>query len=252
MKIISWNLNGIRSAYKKGFLQWLNETSVDIICFQEIRATEGQIKNIIPSIEGYNLYSNSAKKLGYSGTGLIYRNKPMYITSKIDVDKFDDEGRTIIVEYSKFVLINSYVPNGTGRLDFKLEYIDTLIKKCEQLANSGKEIILCTDFNIAHNEIDLSHPKENKKRSGFLNIERDKFEQMLNIGFIDTYRHFNPEKREYSWLSYRARTLGGDFGWRFRFDYIFVTKKLINKVRGVKIYNDVFYSDHCPVEIDIE
>ncbi|HCC06610.1 MAG TPA: exodeoxyribonuclease III [Clostridiales bacterium] len=252
MKIISWNLNGIRSANKKGFLDWLTEVSADLICFQETRATEEQINEIIPNIEGYNLYFNSAKRLGYSGTGLIYNNKYINISSQIYINKFDEEGRTIITEYPEFVLINSYVPNGTSRLEFKLEYIDELLKICEQLIAGGKEIILCTDFNIAHDEIDLSHPKENKRRSGFLDVERKMFDKLLNIGFIDTYRYLNPDKREYSWISYKARTLGGDFGWRFRFDYIFVTKNLIQNVKKAMIHNDVFYSDHCPIELEID
>lgn len=250
MKIISWNLNGIRSAFKNGFLSWIESNRPDIVCFQEIRATQNQIEQIIPSVNNYHLYWNSAKRLGYSGTGLFLKNKPLDVSYSIGESIFDDEGRTIIVEYTDFILINSYVPNGTNRLDFKLNYIDKLIEKCLEYRKKNKEIILCTDFNIAHNEIDLSHSKENRKRSGFLDIERECFEKFLNIGFIDTYRCLNAQTREYSWLSYRARKIGGNFGWRFRFDYIFVTENLIRHVKRANILMDVYYSDHCPVEIE--
>lgn len=258
MKIISWNVNGLRSIYKKksiykdkNFVDWLKQINADIICLQEIKAQKGQLPPEILRLDGYHLYLNSAEKPGYSGVAVYAKKEPIIAETKIGWQKFDNEGRLLILEYPKFVLFNLYVPHG-GRakenLVYKLEVYRLLLK---QLASfKDKQIILVGDFNIAHRETDLARPKQNKNNIMFTPEERGRIDDLIAAGFVDTFRKLHRRGGNYTWWPYSNKARERNIGWRI--DYIFTSEKLISKVKEAFILKDVLGSDHCPVGIEIK
>ena len=245
MKLISWNVNGLRACMQKGFLDFFKEINADFFCIQETKMQEGQLDL---NIEGYNYYMSSAIKKGYSGTLIYAKEKPINVIYGIN-EKYNDEGRVITLEYPTFYLINAYVPNaqdGLKRIDYREQFEDDLR---EYLLSLNKPIIYCGDLNVAHNPIDLKNPKANEQNAGYSIQERTKFTTLLNSGFIDTFRYLYPEKVTYSWWSYRFNARANNAGWRI--DYFLISDSLKDKLIDSKIHTNVFGSDHCPVELDI-
>ena len=253
IKIYSWNVNGIRSASGKGYNEWLKTTSPDIICLQEIKALEEQLDSQLASPPDYSAFWNSAERKGYSGVALISRQKPLNVEFELGITRFDGEGRLITAEYSDFFLLTTYIPNGKrdlSRVDFKLEYCDALLDRCEQLRKTGKGIILCGDLNTSHMEIDLANPKANSKFTGFLPIEREWLDKFIGHGYVDTFRQFNQEPEQYTWWTARLNARERNIGWRL--DYFFVNSEFIPRVKNAAILQDVNGSDHCPVMIEVD
>ena len=250
MKLISWNVNGLRAVYKKGFENFFNEIDADIFCIQETKLQEGQIEL---NMTNYKIYMNSAIKKGYSGTAIFTKIKPIKVTYGIGIEEHDQEGRVITLEFDKFFLVNVYTPNSQReltRLEYRMKWEDDFkeyLKKLDKI----KPIIMCGDLNVAHNEIDLKNPKQNRKNAGFTDEERNKMTKLLEAGFIDTYRELYPDKENaYTWWSYMANAREKNIGWRI--DYFITSNKLKNKIQDAKIYSDVMGSDHCPVGLEIE
>ncbi|WP_053956491.1 exodeoxyribonuclease III [Inediibacterium massiliense] len=253
MKIYSWNVNGIRAVQKKGFVEWVQSEEPDILCIQETKANVEQLEDTLIHIKGYYSYFHSAKRKGYSGVAVYTKEKPKFVHEKIGIDKFDEEGRILILEYECFTLLNIYFPNGQKddeRLSYKLEFYDFILEYCEKLKKQGKKLVICGDYNTAHKDIDLKNPKANEDRSGFLPIERAWIDKFISYGYIDTFRYIYPETIKYSWWSYRFNARKNNAGWRI--DYHFVSDNLINKVKDAQILNEVEGSDHCPVTIDLD
>lgn len=252
MNIFSWNVNGLRAVKKKGFHNFISEFNPDILCLQETKAHVNQLDEDLINITGYDSYFNSPKhKKGYSGVAIYTKVKPISVYESLGFDEdLDDEGRTLIVEYKNFILLNFYFPNGQmneDRLNYKLRFHEAVYKKLIRLKRKKKNLIVCGDYNIAHNEIDLKHPKPNENTSGFLRIERDWLDKFEKKGFVDTFRYFYPEEVKYSWWTYMRNARKNNAGWRI--DYFWVTE--IEKIKGASIHNDVFGSDHCPVSINL-
>lgn len=250
MKLISWNVNGIRACVTKGFLDYFNEVDADIFCIQESKLQAGQIDL---ELEGYHQYWNYAKKKGYSGTAIFTKKKPLNVVYGIGIEEHDNEGRVITLEYEEFYMITVYTPNSQNelaRLDYRMEWEDAFREYLNKL-NAIKPIIVCGDMNVAHKEIDLKNPKTNRKNAGFTDEERDKFSKFLEAGYIDTFRHFYPDKEQiYSWWSYRFKAREKNSGWRI--DYFVVSESLKDKLVDASIHTEVMGSDHCPVELDID
>jgi len=251
MKIISWNVNGLRAVFKKDFLKWFKKENADIVCLQEIKAQEGQIPESLANPNGYFSYFNYASKKGYSGTAVYTKEKPITVDKKLGYKRFDSEGRILKLEYKDFILINFYMPHG-GRmkenLAYKLEVYDHLMEYLGK--NKGKSTILIGDFNIAHEEIDLARPKQNQKNIMFTPEERKKINQLIESGFVDTFRKFHKDEiGQYTWWPYFANARARNLGWRI--DCIFTSKKLTPKVKNAFILPQVMGSDHCPVGIEI-
>lgn len=245
MKIISWNVNGLRACIKKGFKDFFKEIDADIFCIQETKLQENQLDL---NIENYYYYINSALKKGYSGTLIYSKIKPLNVIYGIN-DKYNDEGRIITLEFDKFYLINCYVPNsqdGLKRIDYRMIFEDDLK---EYLLSLNKPIIYCGDLNVAHNPIDLKNPKANEQNAGYSIQERTKFNELINAGFIDTYRYLYPDKIEYSWWSYRFNARVNNSGWRI--DYFIISNNLKNNIIDSKIHTSIYGSDHCPIELKI-
>ena len=244
MKLVSWNVAGFRACLKKGFDVFFNTVDADVFCLQESKVTEEQF-DYMP--EGYYRYLNPAEKKGYSGTLVYSKIKPLSVTYGIGIDEHDHEGRVITLEFENIFLVNVYVPNvkrELTRLDYRMIWEDDFrayLKDLEKI----RPVVVCGDFNVAHEEIDLKNYKSNRGNAGFTDEERAKFTELLNSGFIDTYRYFNPDKQIYTWWSYMGKAREKDIGWRI--DYFIVSKDLIKDVEDVKIYNDVMGSDHCPI-----
>ena len=250
MRIISWNVNGIRAACKKDFLKWFIKTNADIVCLQEIRAQLEQMPKDLIKPEGYYSYFNFAEKKGYSGTAVFAKKKPLKVECKLELKRFDQEGRIIKLSYSNFTLINLYFPQGAHdkrNLVYKLKAYEYLINHLKK--NKDKNIILIGDFNIAHQEIDLARPKDNKNNTMFTPEERKQVDRIIDLGFIDTFRRFNKKPSNYTWWPYRFNAKERNLGWRL--DYIFISRALIPKLKKAVIFNKVIGSDHCPVGIDI-
>jgi len=250
MKLISWNVNGIRAAMGKGFLDFAKEQDPDVLCIQETKMQEGQAE--VP-LEGYHQYWCSAEKKGYSGTAVFSKNEPISVTYGIGIDEHDHEGRVITCEYEGFYLVNVYVPNsqdGLKRLDYRMKWeadFQGYLKKLEET----KPVVTCGDFNVAHKEIDLKNPKTNRKNAGFTDEERAKMDQFQAAGFTDTFRYFYPDlEGVYSWWSYRFNARKNNAGWRI--DYFLTSKSLDEKLQKAEILTDVYGSDHCPVLLEIE
>jgi exodeoxyribonuclease-3 len=248
MKMISWNVNGIRACITKGFYDFFNNIDADIFCIQETKMQEGQADLEIP---GYYRYMNSAEKKGYSGTLIYTKQQPLKVYYGIN-EKYNDEGRLITLEFDNFYLINSYTPNSQEelkRLDYRMEYEDCLREYMISL-NQNKPVILCGDLNVAHQPIDLKNPKSNERNPGYSIEERTKMTNLLSSGFIDSYRYLNPDKIGYSWWSYRFQSRQKNIGWRI--DYFIVSEHLKNRIANAYILPEILGSDHCPVGLEIE
>jgi exodeoxyribonuclease III len=253
MRILSWNVNGIRAAAKKGFAAWLVKEDPDILCVQETKATEEQAPEEIKNIPGYTAYFESAKfRKGYSGTALFTKVLPENIKNGFGVKKFDSEGRIQIADYGKFVLFNIYFPNGKAsdeRLRFKMDFYAAFLKYAEKPRKSGKKIVICGDVNTAHREMDLARPKENEGLSGFLPQERAWIDKFLSKGYVDTFREYNKEGGNYSWWDMKSGARARNIGWRI--DYFYISANLRPALQDAFILDKVQGSDHCPVGIDI-
>ncbi|MBU3074218.1 exodeoxyribonuclease III [Clostridium estertheticum] len=252
MKIYSWNVNGIRAIKNKGFIEWVESEQPEVLCLQETKIQEDQISDELKNIEGYYSYFCCAQKKGYSGVAIYTKQKPISIMPGIGIEKFDSEGRILIAEFENFTLFNIYFPNGQkdeDRLNYKMEFYDELLAYCEKLRKKGKKLIICGDYNTAHNVIDLKNPKANEKYSGFLPIERAWMDKFISHGYVDTFRYLHAEEVKYSWWSYRFKAREKNAGWRL--DYFFITKDLLSELKEASILNEVIGSDHCPVSIII-
>lgn len=251
MKLISWNVNGLRACVQKGFLEYLNETEADFFCIQESKLQEGQIELELP--KGYETYWNYAEKKGYSGTAVFTRHKPVSVAYGIGAEEHDKEGRVITLEYGNFYLVTCYTPNSQSelaRLSYRMEWEDAFLAYLDGLKEK-KSVIFCGDLNVAHQEIDLKNPKTNRKNAGFTDEERKKFSAMLSHGYIDTFRYFYPDQEQiYSWWSYRFKAREKNAGWRI--DYFIVSEDLKEHLTDAKIHTKVLGSDHCPVELEIQ
>jgi exodeoxyribonuclease III len=253
MRILSWNVNGIRAAYKKGFLDWLKEENPDILCIQETKAHPDQLTDDLRNPEGYESYFSSAEKKGYSGVAIYTKQKPKNVEHGFGIKKFDSEGRILVAEYPKFVLMSIYYPNGKAspeRLKYKMEFYDAFLKFTNKLKKQGKNIIVCGDVNTAHKEIDIARPKENEKVSGFLPEEREWIDKFLSNGYLDTFRMFNSEPDNYTWWDQITRARDRNVGWRI--DYFYVNEEFKKNVKDAFILSDVMGSDHCPIGIEIK
>jgi exodeoxyribonuclease-3 len=252
MKIISWNVNGLRAVLKKDFLQFIADYQPDILGLQETKLQEPQIPEEIKNLKGYHQYWSFAVRAGYSGTCLLSKIEPLNVSYDIGDEQFSDEGRIIQAEYADFVLFNIYYPNGQmndERLEYKLRFYDQFLIHAEEIRKKGKNIIVIGDFNTAHKEIDLSHPKENAKFSGFLPIEREWIDKFVSHGYVDTFRNFDSSPHKYTWWTYRQNARAKNVGWRI--DYCFVNQELMPRVKDAFIWSEVTGSDHCPIGIDI-
>ena len=250
MKLISWNVNGLRACLQKGFLDIFKELDADMFCIQESKLQEGQISL---ELEGYHQYWNYAIKKGYSGTAIFTRREPMSVAYGIGIEEHDQEGRVITLEFAEFYLVTVYTPNSQSelaRLDYRMRWEDAFLSYLKGLEEK-KPIVFCGDLNVAHKEIDLKNPKTNRKNAGFTDEERGKFSTLLGQGFIDTYRYFYPDQEGiYSWWSYRFQARKKNAGWRI--DYFCVSESLKEKLVDAKIHTEIMGSDHCPVELDID
>jgi len=250
MKILSWNVNGIRAAKEKGFLNWLAEESPDILCLQETKAFPEQIEPSLAYPKGYTTYWNNPGRRGYAGVAVFTKKEPVSFDKDFSKTRFDTEGRALILDYKDFILINVYFPNGgmgAHRLKYKLEFYEQFLDFVDGIKN--RNIVICGDVNTAHAEIDLARPKENEMFTGFLPEERAWIDKFLSHGYIDTFRYFNKEAGNYTWWDYKTRARERNVGWRI--DYFFVTKKMIGMVKDAFILKDVVGSDHCPVGIEL-
>ena len=251
IKIISYNLNGIRAALKKNLINWIESVSPDILCFQEIKAMKDQIPTEVFENLGYHHHWFSAKKKGYSGVAILTKRKPKNITYGTGINHIDEEGRVIRVDYNKFSVISLYLPSGTNiqRLSHKFKFMDDFQNHISELKKNLNNIIICGDYNICHKPIDIHDPIRNKNVSGFLPEERLWLDNFINNGFIDSFRKFCNEKDKYTWWSYRANSRANNKGWRI--DYILVSNSLDNKLINANIFSDTYQSDHCPIGIDL-
>ena len=250
MKLISWNVNGIRACVGKGFLEFFKEADADIFCIQESKMQAGQLELDLP---GYHQYWNYAEKKGYSGTAIFTKRKPLSETYGMGIEEHDKEGRVITLEFEDFYMVTVYTPNSQNelaRLDYRMTWEEAFLAYLKKL-EENKPVIVCGDMNVAHKEIDLKNPKTNRKNAGFTDEERAKFSILLENGFVDTFRHFYPEQEGiYSWWSYRFKAREKNAGWRI--DYFLVSEMLKDKLQDAKILTEIFGSDHCPVELQIE
>lgn len=250
MKLISWNVNGLRACVQKGFTDFFNDVDADVFCIQESKLQEGQISLDLP---GYYQFWNYAVKKGYSGTAVFTRKEPLSVSYGIGIEEHDQEGRVITLEYQDFYLVTVYTPNSKSeleRLSYRMQWEDDFLKYLKKL-ETGKPVIFCGDLNVAHKEIDLKNPSSNHHNAGFTDEEREKFSSLLAGGFIDTFRYFYPDTAGiYSWWSYRFRAREKNAGWRI--DYFCVSDSLKPYLKDAKIHTDITGSDHCPVELDID
>lgn len=254
MKLFAWNVNGIRAAQKKGFLDWLQDAQPDVLGVQETKAHPDQLDDALKSPEGYKSWWASAERKGYSGVGLFSKIEPKSVQIGLGIEEYDVEGRTIVAEYDDFVYITAYFPNGSrdhSRVPYKMAYKAAFLEYCNNLRSQGKSVIFCGDVNTAHNEIDLARPKQNQKTTGFLPEERVWIDKVIEEGYIDIYRKFNPDKEgAYSWWSNRGGAREKNVGWRI--DYFFISPDLEDKVETAKIHADVMGSDHCPISLTLK
>ncbi|PKL84418.1 MAG: exodeoxyribonuclease III [Ignavibacteriae bacterium HGW-Ignavibacteriae-3] len=254
MRLLSWNVNGIRAAEKKGLVGWIVKEDPDILCLQETKARPEQLSDDLLNINGYKSYfSSSVVKKGYSGVAIYTKEKPVKVEHGFGIPKFDDEGRIIIAEYKKFVLINIYYPNGKAReerLKYKMDFYDAFLNYAENLKSNDKKLVICGDVNTAHKEIDLARPKENEKVSGFLPIEREWLDKFFSHGYHDTFRMFNQEPEQYTWWDQVTFARDRNVGWRI--DYFFVSDNFKKNIKDAFILQEVMGSDHCPVGIEME
>ena len=250
MKCISWNVNGIRACVQKGFYDFFNEIDADIFCLQETKMQAGQLDMDTP---GYHQYFNYADKKGYSGTAIFSKKEPLQVTYGIGIDEHDHEGRVITLEFEEYFFVTCYTPNSKQqleRLEYRMKWEDDFLSYIKSL-DKKKPVIFCGDLNVAHKEIDLKNPKTNHHNAGFTDEEREKMSVILSSGYTDTFRYFYPDQEQiYSWWSYRFKAREKNAGWRI--DYFITSERLNDKLQDAKIHTDIFGSDHCPVELDID
>lgn len=250
MRLISWNVNGIRAAIKKGFMDFFNDVDADIFCLQETKLSAGQLDL---ELEGYHQYWNYAEKKGYSGTAVFTKEEPIHVSYGIDMEEHDKEGRVITCEYEDFFLVTCYTPNsqrGLARLDYRMEWEEDFRKYLNML-DQVKPVVLCGDLNVAHKEIDLKNPAANRKNAGFSDEERSQFQNLLDAGYTDTFRHLYPDAADrYSWWSYITKARERNAGWRI--DYFVVSNRLADDIVEADIRDDIFGSDHCPVYLELD
>ena len=254
MKIISWNVNGLRAVAKKDFFKDFKEIDADIFCLQETKAQCNQVAEVLKEMDGYHIYSNSAEKKGYSGTAVLSKQEPLKVTLDIGIAEHDTEGRVLTLEYDRFYLVNVYVPNSGSelkRLDYRQQWDKDFFEYLKKLEN-GKPVLVCGDFNVAHTEIDLARPKPNyNKSAGFMQEEIDGMDRYTQGGLKDTFRHFYPSQTDvYSWWSYRAGARGKNVGWRI--DYFLASESFLPELKDAFIMNEIMGSDHCPVGILVQ
>lgn len=250
MKLVSWNVNGLRAVLKKGFEDFFKTVDADIFCVQETKMQEGQIENF--TLEGYTQYWNSAVKKGYSGTAIFTKIKPRKVTYGIGIEEHDKEGRVITLEFETFYLVNIYTPNSKReleRLEYRMIWEDEIRNYLINLKKE-KPVIMCGDLNVAHEEIDLKNPKTNRRNAGFTDEERGKMTQLLNAKFIDSFRYIYPERISYTWWSYMGQARAKDVGWRI--DYFIVSEDVKSNIEDAYIYKEIMGSDHCPVGLEIK
>ncbi|MGZ7050247.1 MAG: exodeoxyribonuclease III [Methanobacterium sp.] len=252
LRILSWNVNGLRAIQKKGFLKWLLNDDPDILCLQETKVSYDKLPKPLKRVDGYHPYFCEAEKKGYSGVAIYSKIRPKKVEYGFGIQKFDSEGRILIADYEKFVLLNIYFPNGkmsAERLNYKLEFYDALLDYANDLKAEGKNVVICGDLNTAHKEIDIARPKANEKISGFLPVERAWIDKFLENGYLDTFRMFNKEPEQYTWWSYRTKARERNVGWRL--DYFFINEEFKDNVKAAGILNHVMGSDHCPVDLEL-
>lgn len=254
MMMLCWNVDGLRSVLKKGFMEWFRKESPDILCIQETRLADGEIPEEVLHIDGYYSYFSCSKtRKGYSGVALFTREKPADVKYGFGVERFDDEGRIIVADYGRFVLLDIYFPNGKAsqeRLDYKMAFYDTFLNYVDHLKKQGKSIVICGDVNTAHTELDIARPRENSKKSGFLPMEREWMDKLESHGFIDTYRVFEKEGGHYTYWDMRTGARKRNVGWRI--DYFYISDDLRKNLKNAFIESDVTGSDHCPIGIEID
>jgi exodeoxyribonuclease-3 len=253
MRILCWNVDGLRSALKKGFMEWLLKESPDVLCLQETRLGDDELPEALQQIEGYHcFYSNHSTKKGYSGVAIFTKKNPLKVEKGFNIPRFDNEGRTLVADYGSFVLMNIYFPNGKAsdeRLKFKMEFYDAFLDYADRLRKEGKAVIVCGDVNTAHTELDIARPKDNAKRSGFLPMERAWMDKLESHGYVDTYRVFEKEGGHYTYWDMRTGARKRNVGWRI--DYFYISKDLLPHLKKAFIESEVTGSDHCPIGIDI-
>lgn len=253
MKIISYNVNGMRAAVNKGFFEWLEKDSPDILCLQEIKATEDQIDLLTIQSLGYHYYFHPAEKKGYSGVGILTKQKPDYIDIGMKNDLYDREGRVLRADYGDMSVISVYIPSGTmgdTRQDFKMQFLADFTQFVNQLRKERPQLLICGDYNICHKPIDINHPERHLKSSGFLPEERQWFDEFIASGMVDTFREYDSSPEKYSWWSYRANAREKNLGWRI--DYHLITEDAKPRLKGASILPDITFSDHCPVVVEMD
>ena len=252
--LVSWNVNGIRAIGRNGFLEWLDREKPDILCVQEIKANEEDVPAEIRLPAGYGSVWQQAKKKGYSGVATYFKSKLEPISVRaMGIPEFDDEGRVQLTEYKDFTLINAYYPNSQAeraRIEYKLRFCKAILNLCEKLRKAGKNVVVCGDYNIAHKEIDLARPKDNRDSPGFYPEECASMDDFVGAGYVDAFRHFTPDPGHYTWWSYRTRAREKNIGWRI--DYHCVNAEFLPKVKSAAIHADVHGSDHCPVSLVVK
>jgi exodeoxyribonuclease-3 len=256
IKLVGWNVNGLRAVFKKDFQKSFQQIDADIFAVQETKLQEPQLADEMRHIPGYESYwSFASVKKGYSGVGIYCRLKPGSANTDLGISRFDAEGRIVEIDFNDFIFFNVYFPNGQmseERLQYKLDFYESFFKHTDEYKNQGRSLIITGDYNTAHNEIDLKNPKANQNTSGFLRIERDWLDHIIANGYVDTFRHFHPDTVKYSWWTYRFKARDRNVGWRI--DYFFVTQDIIEKgwIKRAFIDNDIFGSDHCPIGLELE
>ena len=253
MKLVSFNVNGIRAIEKKGFFDWVEKESPDVLALQETKASPEQLTDSILKPNGYKSFWSSAEKKGYSGVAIYTKKAPKSVVEGLGIKEFDSEGRTLMADYGDFILFNIYYPNGGAgnkRVPFKMKFYDAFLEKAESLRKKGKPLVICGDVNTAHTEIDLARPKENVKNTGFLPEERAWVSKFIQCGYIDTFRHFVKDGGHYTWWDYFTKARERDVGWRI--DYFFITQDLLPRLKKAFILKNVMGSDHCPVGIEMK
>ena len=251
--LISWNVNGLRAVFKKGFAPWVEKANPDILCLQETKARPEQAAKEMEAIKGYQVHFASAARPGYSGVALFTKDRPLYVRQTFGVTRFDDEGRILQADYGKFVLFNIYFPNGKAspeRLQYKMDFYEAFLLEMKKLLKKDRKIIICGDVNTAHKEIDLARPRENSKTSGFLPREREWIDRFLELGFVDTLRMFNPSPGLYTWWDVISRARDRNVGWRI--DYFYASENLKQNLKKAYILPEVMGSDHCPIGLEMD
>ena len=252
MKLISWNVNGVRAVVKKGFLDWLDQEQPDILCLQETKAHIDQLTAEILTDHGYHTYWHSGERRGYSGVATFCKEEPLYVQEGLGIERYDAEGRVLVTEHENFLLYNIYFPNGqkdNERLQYKLDFYDDLLPIINEQVESGNNVVVTGDWNTAHHPIDLARPKQNVNTSGFMPVEREKLDLYVKNGWIDTFRLFYQEGERYSWWTYRFGARERNVGWRI--DYFFVNEGFLDNVEDADIHDEIMGSDHCPVSLEL-